>query len=71
MVPLKQILELTGYIRGGCSPIGMKKKYPVFIDESCNNYDFIFISAGMRGMQMKVDPQELIKITFAQIADLV
>lgn len=71
MVPLKEILGLTGYVRGGCTPIGMKKKYPVIIHESCINFDFIFISAGMRGLQMKVNPQQIIKITDACITDLV
>ena len=71
MVAMKEILELTGYIRGGCTPIGMKKRYPVFIHENCRKYSFIFISAGMRGLQMKVQPDELIKITGAQLADLV
>lgn len=71
MVPLKEILDLTGYIRGGCTPVGMKKKYPVFLHDSCLNYHFIFISAGMRGLQLKLDPQSLIKVTGAQIVDLV
>jgi Cys-tRNA(Pro)/Cys-tRNA(Cys) deacylase len=71
MVPVKEILYLTGYIRGGCSPIGMKKDYPTYIDESCILYDFIFISAGMRGMQFKIAPDDLKKITACQTGDLI
>lgn len=71
MVPMKDILFLTGYIRGGCSPIGMKKNYPTFIDESCTLYDFIFISAGIRGLQLKIAPDDLIKVTSCQTGDLI
>jgi Cys-tRNA(Pro)/Cys-tRNA(Cys) deacylase len=71
MVMMKEILEITGYIRGGCSPLGMKKKYPTYIDESCILYDFIFISAGIRGMQIKITPDDLISSVSAMIADLV
>ncbi len=71
MVAMKEILELTGYIRGGCSPIGMKKKYPIFVHNSCLEYKYIFISAGTRGLQMKIIPQDLVKITQAQVTDLV
>lgn len=59
MVHMKELLPLTGYIRGGCSPIGMKKPFPTFIHESAQLYDYIFISAGVRGLQMKIDPQDL------------
>jgi Cys-tRNA(Pro)/Cys-tRNA(Cys) deacylase len=71
MVAMKKILELTGYIRGGCSPIGMKKKYPVFIHETCILFDYIYISAGMRGLQLKIAPDDLIKVTQAKIAEIV
>ena len=70
MVPMKEIFFLTGYLRGGCSPIGMKKNYPTFIDESCILYDFIFVSAGIRGLQLKIAPDDLIKITSCQTGDL-
>lgn len=70
MIPMKEILPLTGYIRGGCSPIGMKKNYPTFIDESCELYDFIFVSAGVRGLQLKISPKDLIKVTSSLIGDL-
>jgi len=70
MIPMKEILEHTGYIRGGCSPIGMKKNYPTFIDESCTLYDFLFVSAGVRGLQLKIAPDDLIKVTECQVGDL-
>lgn len=66
MVPLKEILELTGYIRGGCSPLGMKKNYPVYVDQSCANFEFIFVSAGMRGLQLKINPDDLIRASGAK-----
>lgn len=71
MVPVKELLALTGYIRGGCSPVGMKKKYPTFIEESCILYDEIAVSAGERGHQMILDPQSLMNLTAAQAADLI
>lgn len=70
MVAMKEILDLTGYIRGGCSPIGMKKRYPVFIHESCLLFDYIFISAGIRGLQLKLAPADLIKCTGAEMCSL-
>ena len=71
MIPMKDILNVTGYIRGGCSPIGMKKNYPTFIDESCLLYDYIFVSAGIRGLQLKIEPEDLIKVTSCQSGDLI
>ena len=71
MVHLKEVLPLTGYIRGGCSPLGAKKAYPVFIDETCGIFDCIAISAGMRGMQILASPDDLIKATKATVASLV
>jgi Cys-tRNA(Pro)/Cys-tRNA(Cys) deacylase len=70
MIAMKEILPLTGYVRGGCSPLGMKKNYPTFIDESCELYDFIFVSAGIRGLQLKLAPQDLINLTSSRIGDL-
>lgn len=58
-LPLKQLLPTTGYIRGGCSPIGMKKLLPTYFDISALRYDFIFVSAGQRGLQFKINPKEL------------
>lgn len=60
-VPLKELLPLTGYIRGGCSPIGMKKNYPVYLDQQVEKFTLIFLSAGQRGLQFKMDPQDLVK----------
>lgn len=71
MVAMKEITELTGYIRGGCSPLGMKKKYPTYIDESCTLYDYIFVSAGIRGLQLKISPDDLIKSTPCELANIV
>ena len=70
MVHQKELLGLTGYIRGGCSPLGMKKPYPIFIDESCLLFSLIFISAGQRGLQLKINPEDLIKVVGAVIGDL-
>jgi Cys-tRNA(Pro)/Cys-tRNA(Cys) deacylase len=71
MVAMKEILELTGYIRGGCSPLGMKKKYPTYIDETCILYETIYISAGIRGLQIKINPEDLIKTADCEIRDLI
>lgn len=70
LIAVKELLPLTGYIRGGCSPIGMKKKYPTFLDETCILWDRIAISAGERGHQMIVNPEELAKIVPAKLADI-
>ena len=61
LIPMKELLPLTGYIRGGCTPIGMKKTFSTYIHESCLNYPYIYISAGQRGLQLKLDPNDLIK----------
>ena len=70
MIHLKELQPLTGYIRGGCTSLGMKKNYPVFIDESVDGKPFIFVSAGRRGLQLKLDPLDLVKATNATVADL-
>ncbi len=70
MISVKELLPLTGYIRGGCSPVGMKKKYPTYFDELATLYDEIYVSAGVRGMQMRVSAAELVEFTDAKIADL-
>jgi Cys-tRNA(Pro)/Cys-tRNA(Cys) deacylase len=70
LIPVKDIMQITGYIRGGCSPLAMKKEYPVFIDDSCKNFDFIYISAGVRGMQIKLKPDDLIKAAKADVCDI-
>ena len=70
MLHVKELLPVTGYIRGGCSPIGMKKHFPTFIHESCLLYDYIYVSAGVRGLQLKIAPQDLIDFTGAEIYPL-
>ena len=70
MIHVKELLPLTGYIRGGCSPIGMKKPLPTFIHESALLYDSIFISAGQRGLQLQISPTDLINYIGAEIYPL-
>ena len=70
MVHVKELLGLTGYIRGGCSPVGMKKKYPTHIDEVCILFDEIAVSAGERGHQMILSPEALANMLGADITDL-
>ena len=70
MIHVKELPVLTGYIRGGCSPIGMKKKYPTFIDEVATLFDRIYVSAGQRGQQLILDPEDLRAFTEAKFADL-
>jgi len=71
MIPMKELLPVTGYIRGACSPIAMKKLYPTFIHETCLNYSQIYISAGIRGFQLKLVPAELIGFVHAEVSNLV
>ena len=71
MIPLKDLLPLTGYIRGGCTVIGMKKKFPVFLDQNAVNKEKIHISAGKRGMQIKLSPSDYIKATSATLGDII
>ena len=71
MIHLKELLPLTGYVRGGCSPLGAKKAYPVFIDETALKWPKIAISAGVRGEQILLAPQDLIKAVNATVADLI
>ena len=70
MLHVRELLPTTGYIRGGCSPIGMKKPFPTFIHESALLYDYIFVSAGIRGLQLKINPQALIDFVGADIYPL-
>ena len=70
MVHVKDLLTLTGYIRGGCSPVGMKKKYPTFFDETCQLHDEIAVSAGERGHQMIVPPEALARLVDAKLVDI-
>ena len=70
LIPMKELLPTTGYIRGGCSPVGMKKSFPTFFDSSCEAFDYIYVSAGVRGLQFKVNPGELVKYVRGSLADL-
>ena len=70
LIPVKELLALTGYIRGGCSPVGMKKKYPTYFDETAELYDTIAVSAGERGHQMEVEPMALVDLVEATLVDL-
>lgn len=71
LVAVKELLGLTGYIRGGCSPVGMKKKYPTFMDETCVLWEEIAVSAGARGHQLIVPPEPLAELVGAKLLDLV
>jgi Cys-tRNA(Pro)/Cys-tRNA(Cys) deacylase len=70
MIHVKDLLGLTGYIRGGCSPIGMKKKYPTYFDETVVLFDEITVSAGVRGCQIVINPDELIAYVQAEVCEL-
>ena len=70
LVAVKELLGLTGYIRGGCSPVGMKKKYPTFLDETCVLWEEIAVSAGARGHQMILPPEKLAELVSAKLVDL-
>ena len=70
MIAVKELLPLTGYIRGGCSPIGMKKSFPTYIDETCILFDRISVSAGIRGAQLFLDPNDLIRFVSAETGDI-
>lgn len=71
MIKLKDLLPLTGYIRGGCSPIGMKKLFPTYIDETAQLFENICVSAGVRGTQMKLSADDLLKLVNGVYADLI
>ena len=70
LIPVKDLLALTGYIRGGCSPVGMKKKYPTYLDETCILWEEIAVSAGARGHQMVLNPEQLAELVDATLFDL-
>ena len=71
LIPVKDLLELTGYIRGGCSPVGMKKSYPTYFEESCQLFDLISVSAGERGHQIILDPISLVELVKGKMADII
>lgn len=70
MVPLKDLQSLTGYLRGGCSPVGMKKQFPTYIHSSAEEFGLIYCSAGQRGLQLYLPPQDLIRVIRAMVADI-
>ena len=71
MIPMKDLLPLTGYIRGGCSPIGMKKPFPTFFHLSAPGFETIYVSAGVRGLQIAINPTALIAFVGATVTDLI
>ena len=71
MIPVKELLPLTGYIRGGCSPIGMKKHFPTYIHHTAGQFDHIYVSAGQRGLQIRIAPEDLIREARAEVADVI
>ncbi len=70
LIHVKELLPTTGYIRGGCSPIGMKKPFPTFIHESCLAHPYIFVSAGVRGLQLRIAPEDLVRYVRASVIRL-
>lgn len=71
LLHVKDLLNTTGYIRGGCSPIGMKKRYPTYIDETCQLYERIAVSAGERGHQMLIPYEAIVSLTNAKLVDII
>ena len=71
LIAVKELLPLTGYIRGGCSPVGMKKRYPTFMDETCILWEEIAVSAGERGHQLIVNPESLARLVGAEMTDII
>ena len=71
MIHVKELLNITGYVRGGCSPVGMKKKFPTYMEETCQLFDTIAVSAGERGHQMLLPPLALSKIIDAKLVDII
>ena len=70
LIPMKELLPVTGYIRGGCSPIGMKRRFPTFIHRTAVDHPFIYVSAGVRGLQLKIAPSDLIAYVGATVAEI-
>ena len=71
LIAMKDLLPLTGYMRGGCSPVGMKKPFPAYIDTSALHYPLIYVSAGQRGLQFRLNPTELVRVIAATVDALV
>ena len=70
LIPMKDLLPLTGYIRGGCSPVGMKKRFPTYFHSTANDFETIYVSAGVRGLQLAISPAELIGFVGGTVADV-
>ena len=70
LIPMKELLETTGYIRGGCSPVGMKKPFPTYFHSTAMDFPYIYVSAGVRGLQFKIAPADLVAYTGAVVADI-
>ncbi len=70
MIPMKELLPTTSYIRGGCSPVGMKKPFPTYFHQTCTSFDYIYLSAGVRGLQIKVAASDIIALIGASIVDI-
>lgn len=71
LIPMKELLPTTGYIRGGCSPIGMKKPFPTFIHLTALDHEYIYISAGVRGLQIKISPTSLVDFVGAKVEEII
>lgn len=71
LIPMKELLPLTGYIRGGCTPVGMKKPFPTYFHHTVNDFDKIYMSAGQRGLQFEIAPSDIISYVGASVADLI
>lgn len=71
LIPMKELLPLTGYIRGGCSPIGMKKPFPTYYHSTICEYEHVYVSAGVRGLQFKLSPDDLVNVSQGHICDLI
>jgi Cys-tRNA(Pro)/Cys-tRNA(Cys) deacylase len=70
MIAMKDLLSVTGYIRGGCSPVGMKKRFPTFFHSTALSFETIYVSAGVRGLQLEIDPADLISFAGGSVADV-
>ena len=71
LIPMTELLPTTGYIRGGCSPVGMKKAFPTYFHSTCMDFDYIYVSAGVRGLQLKIAPADLVKYVRASVAEII
>lgn len=71
LIPMKALLGVTGYIRGGCSPVGMKKPFPTYFHSTATGFPAIYVSAGVRGLQFRINPEDLISYTKASVADII